>query len=133
MPHKSNNKHPVASVDRIVRINELLKRVLADLVETLALNEENGCIISITRVDCASNLKSAQVYVSILGAKNDEAEQRVIRRLIERKSEIQMLMSQEVILKYTPVLQFILDKSVSEGDRVLDLLRQMEDGDHAGN
>ena len=133
MPRKSNNKHPVASVDRIVRINELLKRVLADLVETLALNEENGCIISITRVDCASNLKSAQVYVSILGAKNDEAEQRVIRRLIERKAEIQTLVSHEVILKYTPVLQFILDKSVSEGDRVLDLLRQMEDGDHAGN
>ena len=132
MPHR-NNKHPVASVDRIVRVNELLKRVLADLMETLALNEENGCIISITRVECASNLKSAQVYVSILGAKNDEAEQRVIRRLIERKSEIQTLMSQEVILKYTPVLQFILDKSVSEGDRVLDLLRQMEDGDHAGN
>lgn len=132
MPHR-NNKHPVASVDRIVRVNELLKRVLADLMETLALNEENGCIISITRVECASNLKSAQVYVSILGAKNDEAEQRVIRRLIERKAEIQMLMSQEVILKYTPVLQFILDKSVSEGDRVLDLLRQMEDGDHAGN
>ena len=133
MSHKSNNKHPVASVDRIVRVNELLKRVLADLMETLALNEENGCIISITRVECASNLKSAQVYVSILGAKNDEAEQRVIRRLIERKAEIQTLMSQEVILKYTPVLQFILDKSVSEGDRVLDLLRQMEDGDHAGN
>ena len=132
MPHR-NNKHPVASVDRIVRVNELLKRVLADLMETLALNEENGCIISITRVDCASNLTSAQVYVSILGAKSDEAEQRVIRRLIERKSEIQMLMSQEVILKYTPVLQFILDKSVSEGDRVLDLLRQMEDDDHAGN
>ena len=132
MPHKSK-KHPVASVDRIVRINELLKRVLADLVETLALNEENGCIISITRVDCASNLKSAQVYVSILGAKNDEAEQRVIRRLIDRKAEIQTLVSREVILKYTPVLQFILDKSVSEGDRVLDLLRQMEDEDHAGN
>ena len=132
MPHKSK-KHPVASVDRIVRINELLKRVLADLVETLALNEENGCIISITRVDCASNLKSAQVYVSILGAKNDEAEQRVIRRLIDRKAEIQTLVSREVILKYTPVLQFILDKSVSEGDRVLDLLRQMEDNDHAGN
>ena len=130
---RNNRKRPVASVDRLVRVNELLKRVLADLMETLALNEENGCIISITRVDCASNLKSAQVYVSILGAKNDEAEQRVIRRLIERKSEIQTLMSQEVILKYTPVLQFILDKSVSEGDRVLDLLRQMEDGDHAGN
>ena len=132
MPHKSS-KHPVASVDRIVRINELLKRVLADLMETLGFNEEQGRLISVTRVECASNLKSARVYISILGAKNDEAEQRVIRRLIERTAEIQMLMSQEVILKYPPVLQFILDKSVSEGDRVLDLLRQMEDGDHAGN
>ena len=132
MPHNSK-KHPVASVDRIVRINELLKRVLADLMETLGLNEEHGCIISITRVDCASSLKSAYVYVSILGAKNDEAEQRVIRRLIDRKAEIQTLVSREVILKYTPVLQFILDKSVSEGDRVLDLLRQMEDEDHVDN
>ena len=131
MPHKSK-KHPVASVDRIVRINELLKRVLADLMETLGLNEEHGCIISITRVDCASNLKSAQVYVSILGAKGEEDEMRIIRRLIERKSEIQTLMMREIVLKYTPVLQFVLDHSVADGDRVLDLLRRMEDADHAG-
>ena len=130
MPHKSK-KHPVASVDRIVRINVLLKRVLADLMETLGFNEEFGCIVSVTRVDCASNLKSAGVYVSILGAKSEEEEQRIIRRLIERKSEIQALMSQEIILKYTPVLQFILDRSVADGDRVLDLLRHMEDEDHA--
>ena len=132
MPHNSK-KHPVASVDRIVRINELLKRVLADLMETLGFNEEQGRLISVTRVECASNLKSARVYISILGAKNEEEELRIIRRLIERKSEIQALMSQEVILKYTPVLQFIHDRSVADGDRVLDLLRHMEDEDHAGN
>ena len=130
---RNNRKHPVASVDRLVRVNELLKRVLADLMETLGFNEEQGKIISITRVDCASNLKTAAVYVSILGAKNEEEEARIVRRLIERKAEIQSLMSKEVILKYTPVLQFILDKSVSEGDRVLDLLRQMEDDEHVGN
>lgn len=132
MPHKSK-KHPVASVDRIVRINELLKRVLADLMETLGFNEEQGRLISVTRVECASNLKSARVYVSILGAKDEEEELRIIRRLIERKSEIQALMSQEVILKYTPVLQFIHDRSVADGDRVLDLLRHMEDDEHAGD
>ena len=130
MPQK-NRKHPVASVDRIARINELLKRVLADLMETLGFNER-GRIVSVTRVECASSLKNARVYVSILGAKDEEEELRVIRRLIERKSEIQSLMSQEVILKYTPVLQFVLDHSVAEGDRVLDLLRQMEEDGHAG-
>ena len=129
---RNNRKHPVASVDRLVRVNELLKRVLADLLETLGYNEEQGKIISITRVDCASNLKTASVYVSILGAKNEEEEVRIIRRLIERKAEIQSLMSKEVILKYTPVLHFVLDHSVADGDRVLDLLRHMED-ENAGD
>ena len=129
---QKSRKHPVASVDRIARINELLKRVLADLMETLGFNEEQGRIISITRVDCASNLKTASVYVSILGAKDEEEEARIVRRLIERKSEIQSLMSKEVILKYTPVLHFVLDHSVADGDRVLDLLRHMED-ENAGN
>jgi len=129
---RNNRKHPVASVDRLVRVNELLKRVLADLLETLGYNEEQGKIISITRVDCASNLKTASVYVSILGAKNEEEEARIVRRLIERKSEIQSLMSKEVILKYTPVLHFVLDHSVADGDLVLDLLRHMED-ENAGN
>ena len=129
---RNNRKHPVASVDRLVRVNELLKRVLADLMETLGFNEEQGVIISITRVDCASNLKTAAVYVSILGAKNEEEEARIVRRLIERKAEIQSLMSKEVILKYTPVLHFVLDHSVADGDRVLDLLRHMED-ENAGD
>ena len=129
---RNNRKHPVASVDRLVRVNELLKRVLADLLETLGYNEEQGRIISITRVDCASNLKTAGVYVSILGAKNEEEEARIVRRLIERKAEIQSLMSKEVILKYTPVLHFVLDHSVADGDRVLDLLRHMED-ENAGD
>ena len=129
---RNNKKHPVASVDRLVRVNELLKRVLADLMETLGFNEEQGVIISITRVDCASNLKTASVYVSILGAKSEEEEARIVRRLIERKSEIQSLMSKEVILKYTPVLHFVLDHSVADGDRVLDLLRHMED-ENAGD
>ena len=129
---RNNRKHPVASVDRLVRVNELLKRVLADLLETLGYNEEQGKIISITRVDCASNLKTASVYVSILGAKNEEEEARIVRRLIERKAEIQSLMSKEVILKYTPVLHFVLDQSVADGDRVLDLLRHMED-ENAGD
>ena len=129
---RNNRKHPVASVDRLVRVNELLKRVLADLLETLGYNEEQGRIISITRVDCASNLKTAAVYVSILGAKDEEEEARIVRRLIERKAEIQSLMSKEVILKYTPVLHFVLDHSVADGDRVLDLLRHMED-ENAGD
>ncbi len=123
---RHNSRHPVASIDRIARVNELLKRSLADNMETLGFNE-NGKIVSITRVHCCSSLKNATVYVSVLGAENEEEERAILQKILKRKSELQMLMSQEVILKYTPVLHFVLDHSVAEGDHVLELIMKMED------
>ena len=33
-----------------------------------------------------------------------------------------------MILKYTPVLQFVRDTNLEEGDRVLALIRELENG-----
>lgn len=128
--HKS--RRPVASVDRIARVNELLKRGLADLLESLSMNEREGCLISVTRVHCSSSLTNATAYISVLGPTTPEKEQRIIRELISRKAELQSAIASEIILKYTPVLHFAIDKSVEQGDRVLDILRKMEEADDAG-
>ncbi len=111
-------------VDRIVRVNEILKREIADVLQKLRINE-NGGLISVTRVQCASNLKNADVFVSLMGIKSEE-EQNVMNRLNRLRSDIQHSVSKHVILKYTPVLHFIIDRSVAEGDRVLALLQELE-------
>ncbi len=125
------HRHPIASVDRIARVNELLKRGLADIMESLGMNEREGCLISVTRVHCSSSLTNATAYVSVLGPTTPEKEQRIVRELISRKAELQSAIAAQIILKYTPVLHFVIDKSVEQGDRVLDILRRMEESGDA--
>ena len=111
--------------DRIARVNELLKREIADVIEKYSLNED-GMLISVTRVHASESLRNATVYVSIFGA--DEARsEAVIRKLYKLKPEIQRQVSRHVILKYTPVLQFVRDTNLEDGDRVLALIRELEE------
>lgn len=112
-------------VDRITRVNEILKREIADLVERRGLNE-GSYLLSVTKVVCATNLKNASVYISLLGA-TDEQQREILDELLRHRAEIQRNMSKHVVLKYTPVLQFIFDRNVAEGDRVLQLLRDLEE------
>lgn len=119
------------NTDRITRVNEILKREIADLLQRENFNE-SGRLISVTRVECSVNLKQADVYISMFGVK-EEDEQSVLDRLYRRKGEIQQRVSRHVILKYTPVLHFVLDRNVAEGDRVLEILRALEDEEDENN
>lgn len=122
--YTGRHEEPGASVDRIARVNELLKREIADFLQSRRF-DENGILVSVTKVECASSLKEAGVSISIFGA-DDEAKAAVFRRLNRMRGEIQASVSKHVILKYTPVLHFIDDLNIAEGDRVLALIRQME-------
>ena len=119
------SSHPTASVDRIARVNEILKREIADLIEKNGLNE-GDVLRSITKVNCSSSLKNATVYVSMMGA-SSEQEQRILKELLRLRPEIQRNVAKHVILKYTPVLHFHIDRNIEAGDRVLDIIRKLED------
>jgi ribosome-binding factor A len=111
--------------DRIARVNELLKREIADVIEKYSLNE-GGLLVSITKVHASESLRNATVYVSIFGA-DDQKSEEVIKKLYKLKPEIQRQVARHVILKYTPVLQFVRDTNLEEGDRVLALIRELEE------
>ena len=111
--------------DRIARVNELLKREIADVIEKYSLNE-GGLLVSITKVHASESLRNATVYVSIFGG-DDQKSEEVIKKLYKLKPEIQRQVARHVILKYTPVLQFVRDTNLEEGDRVLALIRELEE------
>ena len=46
--------------DRIARVNELLKREIADVIEKYSLNE-GGLLVSITKVHASESLRNATV------------------------------------------------------------------------
>ena len=116
--------------DRIARVNALLKREIADSLEKLCISLP-GALISVVKVNTSSTLRNATVYVSVFGGKNAGAdvEEKAIELLESRRADIQNYVSKYVVLKYTPVLRFVADHNIAEGDRVLAILRELEEGE----
>ena len=112
-------------IPRLVRVNELLKREVAeDLYRNFAGSDFDAAALTVTRVECAADLRDANVFVSIFGHENER--DRMVSYLNRHRQEIIRLMIKRVKLKYTPRLHFILDESIEGGDHILSLLAEME-------
>jgi|SRR5215813_4926298 len=112
---------------RQLRVNELVKRELSNIIAR-EINFE-GVLVSINAVDVASDLKSAHVFVSTLGAGKATS---VIDKLEAHRPALQAELSRHLVLKYTPHLIFHLDESIKRGARVLEILDALgkRDGQH---
>jgi len=109
------------SVDRLERVNSLLKRVIGDAMFRVLLGDDvSPGMITVTGVSCGKDLRNATVRVSVFG---DEAEQRrVLGHIIRRAHEFERVVNREVRMKFTPQLRFVLDHSLEKGDHVLAIL-----------
>jgi len=106
---------------RQLRLNELVKRELSAIIAR-QINFEDA-LVSINAVDVMPDLKSAHVFVSILGA---AARASVIDKLEAHRPVLQAELSRHVVLKYTPHLIFHIDDSIERGARVLEILQDLE-------
>jgi ribosome-binding factor A len=108
---------------RVQRVQELLKRQLGEVIRRELATEGTG-IITVNEVIASKDLQVATVYVGILGtAEETKAGMDMLNK--ERK-RIQNLVGRAVVLRYTPVLRFVLDESISRGNRVLEILEEIE-------
>ena len=113
------------SIDRITRLNELLKRELADALFRVMQNERfDLAAVTITRVVLTRDLRDARVFVSI--REHQDERPRMIGLLSRHRHEFQRLVNKDLAIKYTPRLTFELDTSLEEGDRVLAVLAKLE-------
>jgi len=108
---------------RLQRVRELLKREIGEAVRREFHVSEAG-LITVNDVDVAGDLKSATVYISILG--NPDQQKRGFQLLNEHRVRIQGFIGKAVILKYTPKLKFAFDDSVVRGNRVLQIIEELE-------
>ncbi len=106
---------------RLLRVNEVIKRELSSLIAR-EITFENA-LVTINQVEVTPDLKSAHVYVSILGA---EGRVLAMDKLEEHRATLQAGLSRHVILKYTPHLIFHLDDSIERGARVIEILQEIE-------
>ncbi len=110
---------------RIRRVNELLKQEIALILERCDF-QAGTCLVSVTTVETSSDLRHAKVGISILGGDEDD-HSTILRSIKNARKEIQAEMSKNVILKYTPVLEFFLDSSIERGDKLLAIIAELEE------
>jgi ribosome-binding factor A len=105
------------------RVRELLKRAIGEAVRR-EFNTNDVGLITVNDVDVGGDLKSAVVFVSVLG--NAGQQKRALQELEEHRIRIQGLVARSVVLKYTPTLKFLGDDSIVRGNRVLQIIEDLE-------
>jgi ribosome-binding factor A len=108
---------------RLERVRELLKREIGEVIRRELPVSEVG-LINVNDVDVAPNLKTAAVFIGVLGG--DSQKKRAMEALETKRKRIQGLVGRGIVLKYTPQLRFILDESIERGNKVLRILDELE-------
>ena len=113
------------AVDRIERINSLLKRVIAEAMFSVMQGDTvQPGLITVTGVECGKDLRDANVKVSVFG--DDGLKNTALQHLQHNARRFQQIINREVKIKFTPRLLFQLDRSLERGDQVLDILSKLE-------
>jgi len=111
-------------VDRLERVNSLLKRVIAEsMFSVLQGDSVQPGLVTVTDVSCGKDLRDATVKVSVFG--DDALKETALSHLKHNARKFQAIINREVRLKFTPRLNFQLDLSLEKGDEVLAILNNL--------
>ena len=111
-------------VDRLERVNSLLKRVIAEAMFSVMQGDTvQPGLITVTGVACGKDLRDATVKVSVFG--DDALKETALKHLNHNAKRFQQIINREVKLKFTPRLAFQLDLSLEKGDEVLAILNNL--------
>lgn len=107
---------------RSARLGELLREIVAS--ELARLDDDRLELASVTGVETSVELSRATVYVSAL---DDEAASAALEALEEHRTQLKQAVARSAAMRRVPDLWFALDPSISAGERVDRILRDLAD------
>ena len=107
--------------NRIGRINEEIQRELSSLIRAVKdPRVADAGMVSVTAVETTPDLKYAKIYISIL---NPQDGNQVVKGLTSASGYLRRELGRNLRLRNTPELSFVLDGSIDQGARILEMLR----------
>jgi ribosome-binding factor A len=113
---------------RMRRINEVLREVVGAAISA-ELSDPRIGFVTVTSVKTSPDLRSAKVYVSVLGG--EEEREATLEGLRSSHGVIQSRIAAETRMKRTPTLTFHYDDTIEQGVRISRLLED-EPGEGEG-
>jgi ribosome-binding factor A len=110
---------------RILRLNSLLKEVIAEVIMKEVRNPHMAQFTTITRVEVSKDLHHGKVFISVIGT--DKEKQETLEALESAAGFIAVTAAKKVTLRYFPNLKFKLDSSVDKLMKIDSLLEKIHD------
>jgi len=104
---------------RMRRINEVLREVVGAAISS-DLSDPRIGFVTVTSVETSADLRTAKVYVSVLGSEEEREE--TLEGLRSSHGVLQTRIAAETRMKRTPTLSFRYDDTVAKGARISQLL-----------
>lgn len=108
--------------NRLDRVNELIKRELDTLIRR-EVPQMPAKLVTVREIEISPDLKHATVWMGMIGPNEDQYASMAL--LHASRKALQGQLSKRVVLKFTPLLHFKLDETGERGDRVLNILAEL--------
>lgn len=109
---------------RTDRLDSQIQAELMDLMQREMKDPRIG-FATVTRVETARDLGHARVWVSVYG--DEEARAASISAMTDAAPWLRRRLGERLKLRHVPELSVRRDDSIEEGDRILRLLRQIDE------
>lgn len=107
------------ATERMRRVNEVMREVIGGAIAS-DLEDPRIGFVTVTEVHTSPDLRSARVYVSVLGDEDERTD--TLAALASAHGVLQGQVASQLRLKRTPTLSFRYDESLERGVRLSRLL-----------
>ena len=117
----SDERRIIMATRRQERLAREVKEVVSDAVSNHLSDPRIEGLVSVTRVEMGSDLRSADVYLSIFG-KDETCQNKTFVAITHAKSRIQTLLAGGMRSKFCPVLHFYKDEKFKKTLETMELI-----------
>ncbi|MCY4651655.1 MAG: 30S ribosome-binding factor RbfA [Dehalococcoidia bacterium] len=110
---------------RIERLNSMIRRDVSELLRYEVKDPRVSGVVSVTHVNTSNDVQHARVYVSIYGTLREKED--TIAALQSAAGFIRRQLRGRLETRHVPVLKFVLDDTLTEGNQMLELLDSLAD------
>ncbi|NDI33346.1 30S ribosome-binding factor RbfA [Chengkuizengella sediminis] len=107
---------------RVGRIGEQIKKELSLILQTEIKDPRVG-FVTVTGVEVTNDLSQAKVYLSIFGSEKEKDDS--LQGLSKASGYIRSELGKRIRLRHIPELIFKIDSSIEYGNRIEEMLRDM--------
>ena len=123
--HNQHRDPPAGASPRQLRVGELVRHALADMLSRGGIHDPviEGHMITVPEVRMSPDLRLATIYIMPLGGRDEAA---VLAALENNKRYMRGEIARRINLKFAPDIRFRIDERFDEAERIDKLLRAPE-------